>query len=404
MIGSSAGSAGRSAEPAGASNAEAGRAATGGAPAIGGGGTGGMAGPIAGTGGISGVQLGDSPTEVCITYAVAQCLRRTECLGRTPTIRDCMSSARDCPDTFFSDGATRTVAGTKACAAEYATYPCDKLNAGFLPDCATPGTRATGEACLFNAQCASRSCDTRSSGCNQCDSLGELGADCSMPSQGCKPGLFCDRTSNQCVAHIERVEGAPCTATTGCNYGLYCANLTCTKYPAHGMDCRTAPECLDGDYCAADNTCTTPPGVGQPCATAVSGRMYCSSDAYCSFADATHAVCVALPKAGQACGRQLNEQMALTNQVCAEGSFCGPTSTCMPPGPPGATCEDDGQCQPELYCACTDSSCSARSCVTIGLTDEACGVPGAICHGGFECVDGHCRPRATQGRFAATCP
>ncbi|HEY0463102.1 MAG TPA: hypothetical protein VGC79_02785, partial [Polyangiaceae bacterium] len=41
--------------------------------------------------------LGDSPTEVCIAYTVAECLRRSECAGHPSTVQVCLSNTSGCP-------------------------------------------------------------------------------------------------------------------------------------------------------------------------------------------------------------------------------------------------------------------------------------------------------------------
>src|SRR6188768_2746583 len=78
---------------------------------------GGTVGASGASGGSAGLLLGDSPTEACIAYVLAQCLRRQECQG-DPS-QSCFLNASACPDLMFSNGSTRTVSSLKACAAEF---------------------------------------------------------------------------------------------------------------------------------------------------------------------------------------------------------------------------------------------------------------------------------------------
>src|SRR6187551_2246553 len=128
------GAAGTSGSGAAAAGAAAARGGTTGAGTAGAGtaaesATGGAIGASgAGTsGGSTGWLLGDSPTEVCLAYVVAQCVRRLECAGRPDMAEFCLATATGCPDTVFADGSTRTVAGTKACTAEFATFSCEQI-------------------------------------------------------------------------------------------------------------------------------------------------------------------------------------------------------------------------------------------------------------------------------------
>jgi len=368
-----AGGASARANMAGAATAGA---ATAGSATAGADAAGGTVGASGASGGSAGLLLGDSPTEACIAYVVAQCLRRQECQGDPSSIQSCLLNASACPDLMFSNGSTRTVSSLKACTAEFATYSCEQLNLGFVPDCTSAGTRAPGQACAFNSQCASLSCD-RPNQCGQCASLGELDADCSGVGMACKPGLSCDRSTKRCATYVYTspddprfAKGMACTPQTGCNAGLYCAATgVCALKPTVGTSCADAPSCGDDSYCAlADNFCTALPGFGAPCGMGTGGDSFCPSGAACWLFDTSW--------------------------------------TCMPLGGSGTTCQLEEQCQAGLSCACADgtSDCAKRSCVTLGLTNAVCGVAGAACHPSFTCTAGKCQPRASQGLFDAACP
>ena len=394
-------------------------AGTSGAHAGGASALGGVGGAPSASAGTAGLSLGDSPAEACIAYTVAQCLRRAECAGYTSTLDNCLQQSLGCPDTLFSDGSTRTVAGLKACATAFATFSCEQLNLGFLPDCVTPGMRTPGQACAFNAQCASLSCNSNSTDCGQCDALGGVGDDCSAAGVDCSAGLSC--TAGQCVTAVDPnrfTEGSACSAAFGCNTGLYCERSgtsgVCTKDPTLGMPCDEFSECGDGSFCSMEQppACTAPPGAGQPCGIDQSGAAHCSADSACSFTDATHVMCLALPGVGKPCLKVLDQDLSVKEEDCAEGSFCDATSTCVAPGAPGASCQGNGQCQAGLSCNCADgtrTSCAGASgssgltCSTLGFTNDSCGILGALCHPGFTCTGGSCQPRASQGLFGARC-
>src|SRR5450432_3872494 len=185
---SSQGSSPSGAGQAGASGAQAmsgGAGLSAGGSAAMSGGAGGSAGTSAGAGGSagSGLVLGDSKTEACIAYALAECMRQGECEGFTPSEAGCLPASFGCPDILFSAGSTRTVASLKACTPAFATFPCAEVNVGKLPDCATPGTRALGAPCDFGTQCATLECNFSANGpCGMCGKVGELGDDCSVAS------------------------------------------------------------------------------------------------------------------------------------------------------------------------------------------------------------------------------
>lgn len=400
------------------SDAAAGTATGGGAPgahAAGSGALSGSAGTSNPSGGSGGLAIGDSPTEACIAYVIAQCQRRTQCAGSDASVEACMEQTNSCPDSLFSDGSTRTVAGLNACAAEFATFPCDQLNLGFVPDCVTPGTRQPGEACVFNAQCTNVLCDTQGGTCGKCYALAALGEDCGAAGVACGPGLSCNQ--GQCITLLpsspdDLSEGKPCSAGFGCNKGLYCVRSSnlCTKEPTLGMPCGDAEECADDSYCSTAQpvVCSAPPSAGQPCGADPSGALHCSADSVCSFTDASHIECLALPSAGQPCVKVLSADLTTKEEDCAAGSFCDATSTCVAPGAPGASCQADPQCQAGLSCRCADGThdgcaSTALTCARVGFANDPCGVPGAVCHPGFTCSGGSCTPRASQGLFAAAC-
>jgi hypothetical protein len=257
---SGAGQAGASG--AAAMNGGAGGAAGGSAAGNGGAsGSAGSAGSSAGAGGSagSGLVLGDSATEACIAYALAECMRQEECEGSTPSETSCLRATFGCPELLLSAGTTRTAAGLKACAPAFATFACADFDTGKLPDCATPGTGPVGAPCDYSTQCATLECSYRAGGaCGVCAKVGELGDDCSVAANTeCRRGLTCvaDQCAPSSSANTIGGVGDDCSMPgASCGPNLYCAAGTnvCTLSPTLGMSCATTHAC-QGSYCAKAN-------------------------------------------------------------------------------------------------------------------------------------------------------
>ena len=391
------GAAAAGASSAGAANGGAGN--VGGGTSQGGNANAGSAGSGRGT-----IVLGDSKTEACIAYAIAECTRLELCTSRTTA--DCLATSFACPDLVFSDGSTRTVANVKSCADQLNTFPCDKIAAGYLPDCVSPGTRMGGESCSFSSQCASLSCDRASgSSCGVCKALGVLGGPCSADI-ACSPGQHCG-TTGMCEAvppdpTVPGGEGDSCAAGQGCFVDMYCSPAhICTKEATLGTSCKDDPYCPGGSYCAPDTLkCTVSPSAGAACASNGTEAGSCA-DSYC-LAN----VCTAFPALGAPC--MVDPQTSQIQKFsCADGGHCNTalvTPVCVASGVPGAICGEDDECNAGLQCLCPDlSRCGASICIQIRYAGESCGAPGMVCHPGFSCTDGKCQPLDTHGTFAA-CP
>jgi hypothetical protein len=391
-----AGSAGAGAANGGATN-------VGGGTSQGGDTNAGAAGSAGAAGGTS--VLGDSKTEACIAYAIAECSRLELCTSRTTA--DCLATSFTCPDLLFSDGATRTVADLKACAETLKTFPCDKMAAGYLPDCVSPGTRMGGESCSFSSQCASLACKVPSaSSCGVCKTPGVLGGTCSADI-ACSAGQHCG-TSGVCEAvppdpTAPGGEGDSCAEGQGCFVDMYCSPAhICTKEPTLGASCKDNPYCPSGSYCAPDTLkCTVSPSAGAACASNSIEMGFCADDSYC-LAN----VCTAFPALGAPC--MVDPQTSqIQRYSCADGGHCNSgllMPVCVASGAPGAICEEDDDCNAGLRCLCPDlTRCDASICIQLRYAGESCGAPGMVCHPGFSCTDGKCQPIDSHGTFAA-CP
>src|SRR5512133_606446 len=108
---------------------------SGGSTLMGGSGGVGTTGGAGGSGGAGGAMAAD---EACRAALGAICDRFRTCAGRAaddPTIlsRPCDDIAAACPDFFFNEASTRTVAGIAGSVAELAALSCTDLDLGLRP-------------------------------------------------------------------------------------------------------------------------------------------------------------------------------------------------------------------------------------------------------------------------------
>ena len=412
---SSGGGGGGAPSTGGSSSAHGGNAGTSGSSSAGVGGNAGRGSAgSAGSGG--GLVLGDSKTEACIAYAIATCERSKACEGRDSTA-ECIFASLSCPDLVFSDGATRTVAGLKACAEDYKTFPCDKLENGELPACVTAGMRKHGDSCVFSSQCASLACKSAGN-CGVCAVEAAAGQACTAPDVECGGALLCNRAANRCEpdgrnTHPQVPVGRPCQVEADCP-GLDCPSAThlCTAYPTLGMSCAENKHCGIESYCDLfSKTCTLRPGAGTDCgvdlASAVVGQ--CALDSICNPVQSPHSVkCAKVPSVGEPCLTNMDSGEPLP--YCAGGARCDESQSpprCVAPLEAGAPCLDRSFCKDGLQCECPEGSsdcATAQVCSKIQLAGEPCGTPATPCHPGFSCTNGACVPLESRATFAKNCP
>jgi hypothetical protein len=375
-------------------------------PADGSGGADGNAAPPSDAG-----AAGASKADACVAYTLVECTRRAECTGGD--VGDCWSATEDCPDALFSAGSTRTVAGTLACARAYATFSCDDLRHARVPSCATPGTLEAGATCEFSAQCASLTCV--GSPCGTCAASVAVGQPCVSEGVVCATGSYCGG-DGRCALLAEPSArpglGDRCASNVDCPDQAFCSTAppattgTCVPFPDVGQPCAGALTCRTG-YCDADETCHELPGDGAACGVdASTGRAtFCASGLTCSpgaaLADGT---CIAPRGEGEPCVTAIGAVLATS---CASGLYCDTSAqpaTCSAPKGGGEPCSTDAgalACVQGYECACKDD-CAAFWCVHLGLTGDACDDSFHGCHPAFECSDGVCVPRDSQG-YADRC-
>lgn len=287
----------------------------------------------------------------CARYKQALCAKAAECGWG---YEDCEGLARwECPDDLFADGTSRTPEGVASCAAEYAAWPCEKLERDERPPCVTPGKRPPRAPCTYDNQCASHVCGTDFLQCGRCSARAEPFGPCDETSYCPVPQLCIDgrcRTRESPVIPVggdcsegRCEDGAICRARAGEPY-------TCVRVPRLGDPCGSDVSCDAGLICV-EGRCEALPGLGEPC--------------------------VILPGA--------------TTGLCGREGRCL-DRTCVTRGEPGDPCEPkarDHQCGNGL-CECDRGDCTRYVCHAVRFAGESCAEPFVACGETTTCVDGAC--------------
>lgn len=209
-------------------------------------------------------------------------------------------------------------------------------------------------------------------------------------------GLFTGRMGRNgpCLSALE------CADTAVCGFDPTCVDMCCVgacrvlaEPLALGEVCgNSSQSCAAGSYCRFDpnsgnGTCSTPPGVGQPCPDYV-----CDSDSLCDW-NGTKDICMALRPAGKACDY---------DDQCAKGLACKrdqnyENGVCFKPADQGEVCDPNS---PDQVCRRFDNYCDpgAKTCGPLPGNGEPCFQ--YSCRGDFFCVEGNgprCSPVADEG-------
>lgn len=229
------------------------------------------------------------------------------------------------------------------CLDSLAALPCDETSREArapIEACARMfrGRLEVGEACEFDLECASGSCDE---------------APC--PADRCCAGT--------CLATRVAAAGAPCTRDDECALDAFCSSQrTCTPLAGRGQPCRLDAHCESGLACIGaselqDGACRALPLLGESCPymrCAELGAMCnsaslcvpvglpgapCATDADCSLFTlcGPSNLCIDVPRLGEPC-----------DFTCAGEAWCS-QGTCVAPLENTAPCTADNQCA-SLYC------------------------------------------------------
>lgn len=217
-------------------------------------------------------------------------------------------------------------------------------------DCigAFEGTVAGAGACQIDEECISQKCSILTCAENTCctgacaggtvPASKALGETCSV-NDDCAEGYCDEGGSGTCAAQI--ADGQACSSSVSCASGS--CNITCQALVAHGGPCTTPSGCADfGDTCNGISlTCTAYGKAGAACFN----HADCSQELTCD----TTQHCAARPKLGDACSN---------NVQCIGASWCDTSvMKCVAPKANGASCESSDECT-SGYCP------SAGTCTT----------------------------------------
>lgn len=202
----------------------------------------------------------------------------------------------------------------------------------------TTGRLQAGAACTDDGECVTP-LECRSEACT---ALPIAGQPC-LAGSACADRHFCD-SGHVCRAEIA-ADGSCEGEATGCGDDLYCDNRTSTCQPdiVLGGACAHATWACDGDLYCDDRvgTCQPYATAGQSCAHA---SWACAAHLKCNTSTS---LCEPYPGVGQSC--------ADTSGECAPDLYCDASAVCRSPGPVGATCAHDAECQSD---SCSDGVCS----------------------------------------------
>jgi len=258
--------------------------------------------------------------------------------------------------------------------------------------CDLAGELATGEACFWDAECATNRCVIT-------------------------PGL----ATGKCAAQVGQSQRCRSTADgSTCSAGLRCGtDATCHGAIPIGMECSPYSrndECVAGATCAPvtappmqDYACVARGREGEVCSNEL-GYVACVPDLVCRItSDGTSpnvGLCAPPTQLGDVCSARTASRQNLLTQNCADGLVCAgmateSQTTCIARAETGGACANDAYCQTGLYCA--DKVCQpfpAR--IPVGAACEP-GPIGGRCTIGAACVSGFCvSVRANEGEACGT--
>ena len=255
---------------------------------------------------------------------------------------------------------------------------------------AQTGTKAVGEPCTADGECASDICLSSPYG-RACTAPCQAEADC----DGFPIGMFCLPVRPGVAGCVPEAVAVPpsCDSHGDCAYPLYC------RFDAVGCD---LPQCLHDGDCPADQRCEA---QTRRCAPAVCHddvdcrhpSLVCHTDGTCGApACTTDAACGALPAYCHPVQRACKTATACTkpeecfyNETCT-GGFCLPNlcyagcqggKTCDPAtGWCGATCTTIGQstCASGEACLSTAGVCAPNTPPIAAAAASANGLPVAV--------------------------
>ncbi|MCC6903570.1 MAG: FG-GAP repeat protein [Polyangiaceae bacterium] len=274
--------------------------------------------------------------------------------------------------------------------------------------CSTAGTclpsRANGQACNPQADCATPGCKLCASGncvdgvccntacaggpCDRCD-LPTPGT-CGVIPKGGTPqsscnGYLCNGTSAGC--------GTTCAGATDCASTHYCDNGSCTPKKTKGQDCSAQAECDTGLYCS-DGVCCASECKGKCQACKAANKENGTATGDCGAAKKGSNPGTLCVKSSDPCGDQAAcSGLEGACAVAAFGTSCGPT-TCNGNAVSGKTCDGTGTCIDQQNALCSPYKCQSGACTSPCTADVQCDAD-------YYCTGGFCVTKFDNGKGCA---
>ncbi|MBI5609965.1 MAG: hypothetical protein HY902_13915, partial [Deltaproteobacteria bacterium] len=221
--------------------------------------------------------------------------------------------------------------------------------------CATPGTIAAGAECGDDKDCVADHFCKQGQDKHLCTPKVAKDGDCPLNGLSCKTGLVCSGDmstgkldSGKCVAPHKAGETCGNPYKSDCEKGLVCGFAMPTK-AGEKMVSKCVPLVKVGTACEF--------------------TVQCGVDGWC-----TGGKCAALPKAGEACGK--NEMG--NDGLCAAQLDCGNDGKCAEPPALGKDC---------TYACVSGATCVASKCIANSDVGGACAKDssGPKCKPGLFC-------------------
>ncbi|HVZ32188.1 MAG TPA: hypothetical protein VG963_07175, partial [Polyangiaceae bacterium] len=166
---------------------------------------------------------GKSELSACLAFYEAQCQQRFyACQGPSLSYLDCLTLQAHCPDTLFAPGSSYTADDVFDCASAFGQLGCTDADLAKRPACLKKGTRASGQTCVYAAQCASGRCTGSPRACGTCVEPVPIGGACG--AQVCVDGAVCTGGTCNSPAQTPGVlrRGEACARGDECEYDYAC--------------------------------------------------------------------------------------------------------------------------------------------------------------------------------------
>jgi hypothetical protein len=263
-------------------------------------------------------------------------------------------------------------------------------------------------------------CDKGSDTCGldgECDGKGacrSAGMDVTCSPETCAGGMYVGPSrcngAGKCVAPgaiscgtspcVSGHCSPPCSGSTDCPPGFYCAGTTCMAKQAQGSACTSGSACVSS-FCVEGVCCDR--ACGDKCMSCLAANTGNVGGTCSPVKPGTDPGNSCSPDTGNPCGldgtcdgsgacRYAPASKSCGAESCSNGSYTGPGS-----------CNGSGSCAAPSPTTCGDFACNGSRCYVICSSDAhcrngtscvngSCGKKplGATCSGGTECAMGFC--------------